>query len=40
MTGVRKENFVARKLFLICTSGLHSDKEGSQSPRAPADGLA
>jgi len=45
-TGVRKENFFSRKMFLICTSGLHSDKEGSKSfylfstsTRAPADVL-
>jgi hypothetical protein len=40
VTGVRKENFVSRKMFLICNSGLHSDKEGSQSTRSPGDVLA
>jgi len=40
MTSVRKKNFISRKIFLICTSGLHSNKEGSQTTRAPGDVLA
>jgi hypothetical protein len=47
MNGIRKENFVSRKMLLIGTSSLHSEKETSQnfypyptSTSVPADGLA